>query len=274
MSGLVRVAAFAVGVAALFAAAAAVGYALGPFDRGRTSAEPSHDDETTSGHGGHAATTGAEPSPPAAHGLSLAVSRRSPLTFRILGAEGRALRSFDVLHERPMHLIAVRNDLSAFHHVHPTLHGSTWVVELELDPGPYTLYADFSSEGRRAVASAPLDVPGSWLERPLPPASTVAHAGPYTVALDAGDPHAETPAMLSFRVTSDGEGVTVDPYLGARGHLVVLREGDLAYLHTHAEEDALEFETTFPSAGSYRAFLQLSVGGAVRTAAFTIEVPE
>jgi hypothetical protein len=274
VSGPARVAAFAVGLAALFAAAAAVGYAVGPLDRGNTSAESSHDDEPAAGHDGQAATAGAEAPPPAANGLSLAVSRRAPLTFRILGPEGHALRSFDALHERPMHLIAVRNDLSAFHHVHPTLHGGTWVVKVELEPGPYTLFADFSSAGRRSVTSTPLSVPGTWFERSLPPASTVARAGPYTVALDAGDARAETPAMLSFRVTRDERDVTVEPYLGARGHLVVLREGDLAYLHTHADEDALDFETTFPSAGRYRAFLQFSADGAVRTSAFTIDIPE
>ena len=37
--------------------------------------------------------------------------------------------------------------------------------------------------------------------------------------------------------------------------------------------DVLRFETTFPSAGRYRAFLQFSAGGRVRTAEFTLEVP-
>lgn len=274
MSGLARVGAFAVALSALFAGAVAVGYAVGPLDRGSTSAEPSHEEEPAPEHGGHAApAVEAQSSPPAAHGLALTILRRSPLTYRILAPSGRALRSFDVLHERPMHLIAVRNDLSAFHHVHPTLRRGTWTVDLDLSPGPYTLFADFSSGGRRAVTSAPLDVPGSWVDRPLPSVSTAADAAPYTVTLDAGELRAGEPATLSFRVERDGEEAAVDPYLGARGHLVVLREGDLAYLHTHAEEDELVFETAFPSAGRYRAFLQLSVGGTVRTAAFTIEVP-
>ena len=273
MSGPARVAAFAVGIAVLFAVAAAVGYALGPFDRGGTSSEEPREDETTAGHGGHMSTAAAEPAPPAANGLSLVVSRRSPLTFRILDPAGRALRDFDVLHERPLHLIAVRNDLSTFRHVHPTLRGSAWSVDLTLDPGRYTLFADLSSQGRRAVTSAPLEVPGSSQAQPLPAASTVANDGPYAVTLEAGDVRAGAAAALSFNVTRDGEDVAVDPYLGALGHLVVLREGDLAYLHAHAEEDALAFETTFPTAGRYRAFLQFSVDGAVRTAAFTIEVP-
>jgi hypothetical protein len=79
------------------------------------------------------------------------------------------------------------------------------------------------------------------------------------------------------------------PYLGAAGHLVALREGDLAFLHVHPDaSDAgagrAAFAATFPSAGRYRLFLQYRVapigaiardrppGAQVRTAAFTLEV--
>ena len=60
--------------------------------------------------------------------------------------------------------------------------------------------------------------------------------------------------------------MVTQPYLGARGHLVVLREGDLAYIHAHAEEDELAFDVPFPSEGRYRLYLQFKVGGAVETA--------
>ena len=83
---------------------------------------------------------------------------------------------------------------------------------------------------------------------------------------------AGTETTLAFAVERAGRAVAVDPYLGARGHLVILREGDLAYLHTHADEEELRFDTTFPSAGRYRAFLQFSADGEDHTAAFTIEV--
>jgi hypothetical protein len=69
----------------------------------------------------------------------------------------------------------------------------------------------------------------------------------------------------------------IQPYLGARGHLVALRQGDLAYLHAHPEEHegaahAIPFAAEFPSAGSYRLFLQFRVAGVVHTAAFTVAV--
>jgi hypothetical protein len=63
-------------------------------------------------------------------------------------------------------------------------------------------------------------------------------------------------------------------YLGARGHLVALRDGDLAYLHVHADEERLVFEADYPTAGAYRLFLQFQHGGRVRTAAFTVDAEE
>ena len=75
-------------------------------------------------------------------------------------------------------------------------------------------------------------------------------------------------AELRFEVTRDGEPVTTEPYLGAGGHLVALREGDLAFLHVHPT-DGLGFMATFPSPGRYRLFVQFKHEGEVRTAAFT-----
>jgi Cu+-exporting ATPase len=40
-------------------------------------------------------------------------------------------------------------------------------------------------------------------------------------------------AELGFIVSKDGRPVHTEPYLGAGGHLVALREGDLAFLHVH-----------------------------------------
>jgi hypothetical protein len=76
-------------------------------------------------------------------------------------------------------------------------------------------------------------------------------------------------------VSRDGHELTdLEPYLRARGHLVALREGDLAYLHVHPEEGpepgaGVSFMTEFPSAGRYRLFLQFKHDGRVHTTAFT-----
>ena len=76
------------------------------------------------------------------------------------------------------------------------------------------------------------------------------------------------------RVSRGGEPVRTQEYLGAGGHLVALREGDLAYLHVHPEGrgEAVSFMTEFPSEGRYRLYLQFKHDGRVHTAEFTQEV--
>ncbi|MBD0330547.1 MAG: hypothetical protein ICV64_10660, partial [Thermoleophilia bacterium] len=186
----------------------------------------------------------------------------------------RTVRAFDLEQERRMHLIVVRRDLFGFRHLHPRMRpDGTWMTRLRFaEGGAYRLFADFVTAGRRATLGVDVFVRGP-IGYPLPIAEPrPVRAGPYTVALRRGRLVAERPATLAFRVTRAGRLARLGRYLGARGHLVVLRAGDLAYLHTHADEESLAFETTFPSAGSYRAFLQFRAGGRVRTAAFTFRV--
>ena len=59
----------------------------------------------------------------------------------------------------------------------------------------------------------------------------------------------------------------MQPYLGAYGHLVALRDGDLAYLHVHPAHgtatpgSAVGFDAEVPSAGTYRLFFDFQVDG-------------
>jgi hypothetical protein len=92
------------------------------------------------------------------------------------------------------------------------------------------------------------------------------------VTLSRAPSRAGAESDLRFGVTRGGRRVDVQPYLGAKGHLVALRDGDLAFLHVHPDEDELRFMAEFPSAGRYRLFLQFRVDGRVHTAEFTMEV--
>jgi hypothetical protein len=169
-----------------------------------------------------------------------------------------------------MHMIVVRRDLAGFQHLHPrqTADGA-WTVDLELgEGGSYRVFADFTRDGEAHTLAADLRVDGRADLGALPPVATTASApGGYDVRLDT---HGKE---LRFDITRHGEPVDTEPYLGAGGHLVALREGDLAFLHVHpTSDDAVAFETEFPTAGRYRLFLQFKHEGRVRTVAFTHEV--
>ncbi len=177
-----------------------------------------------------------------------------------------------------MHAIVARRDLTGFQHLHPTMaDDGTWSISVRIDEaGSYRLFADFSHAGQVTTLAADLRVDGTADLRPLPPpreqaASDAGYA--VSVERDAARPGEE--AQLRFTITSDGAPIRTEPYLGAGGHLVALREGDLAFLHVHPTEHddtSIGFATTFPTAGRYRLFLQFQDEGRVHTVAFTQDV--
>ena len=214
-------------------------------------------------------------------GLTLASERTTaprgrafPLRFAIRGEDGAVVRDFDVEHTKRMHLIVVRRDMTGFQHLHPTQQpDGAWSADVTLpDAGAYRVYADFSVDGKAHTLAADLTVDGAVRNAALPSPVPTADVDGMRVTLTEGASRAGQESELSFSVTRDGAPVAVEPYLGARGHLVALREGDLAFLHVHPDADRLRFGATFPSAGRYRLFLQFQVDGQVHTAAFTQEV--
>lgn len=211
----------------------------------------------------------------------LAPGRAGRFAFRILGPDGRPVRAFSEEHGALFHLIVVRRDLKGFQHLHPTLAGDgTWSMPLTLESaGAYRVFADVQPRGAAAMTlGTDLLSPGDFQPVALPAASPSATTDGYQVGLDAGSPRAGQAGELVFHVARDGRPVTaLEPYLGSRGHLVALRQGDLAYLHVHpmdtqARGDAIVFHALFPSPGAYRLFLQFKSGGQVSTAAYTLEV--
>ena len=202
--------------------------------------------------------------------------KRFELGFQILDAEGQTVHDFDVEHTKRMHFIVARRDLTGFQHLHPTqAPDGSWSVHMTLDdPGVYRVFADFSTSGEPRTLGADLTVDGDARSTPLPaPAKSVSVDG-LKVALTSAQADAGEATELTYVVTRDGKPVAIEPYLGARGHLVALREGDLAFLHVHPDADRLRFMSEFPSAGRYRLFLQFKTGGRVHTAAITQQVAQ
>jgi hypothetical protein len=207
---------------------------------------------------------------------TLAPAVDTAVAFTIRDARGRPVVDFDVAHERRMHVILVRRDFTGFQHVHPQLASEgAWRAALAaMDPGSYRLYADFTVEGEKHTLATDLTVPGATAEPPVSHPRLAATVDGYEVRLRPVTEPAGVEQKLAFEITRNGRSVEVDRYLGARGHLVALRGGDLSYLHVHAEDDELAFDATFPSAGTYQLFLQFEHSGAVHTAPFTLHIPE
>ena len=141
-----------------------------------------------------------------------------------------------------MHLIVARRDLTGFQHLHPTMDkDGTWSTPLQLEEaGSYRVFADFVRDGEATTLAGDLRVDGSADLRALPAPDPVAVTdGGYEVRLDAAATRPGQESALRFTVTKDGAPVQTEPYLGAGGHLVALREGDLAFLHVHPTDERL-----------------------------------
>ncbi|WP_249645651.1 hypothetical protein [Nocardia sputi] len=205
-------------------------------------------------------------------------------SFRILGPDGRPVTHYTPLHDRELHLIVVQRELTGFQHVHPVRAvDGTWSVRLNLpEAGAYRVFTDIAPRdlGRTITLGADLAVAGSYDPQPTPePVRTVVVDG-YEVALQ-GDLVSGAGQLLTLTVRKDGVAVTdLQPYLAAYGHLVVLRAGDLAYVHVHPNGEPgdgvtapgpnIAFHTAVPGPGTYRLFLDFKHGDTVRTAAFTL----
>lgn len=199
------------------------------------------------------------------------------LSFVVDGPGGAPVTAYDVVHDRALHLIKVRRDGAGYEHVHPTLAADgTWTVRMALAPGSNRLIADFTPTGGPAlVLGTDVEVAGEYAARPAPALTRTARVDGYQVTL-AGHLEPGSASALTATVTQGGVPVSdLQPYLGAYGHLVALREGDLAYLHVHPEEaeagPGVPFVAEVPSVGRYRLFLDFRHGGQVHTAGFTLE---
>jgi len=209
-----------------------------------------------------------------------------PFRFRILGPDGTPVEDFEVSHEKELHLIVVGTDLATYAHLHPTMgDDGSWSVELPaLAPGVHRTYADFAvADGPELTLGIDLTVAGEARFASLPEPDATAEVDGYEVTL-TGSPVAGASSDLTLTVRRDGEPMTdVEPYLGAFGHLVAIRSGDLAYLHVHPHGDEVTdadarggpevaFAVEIPSAGAYRLFFDFQHDGQVHTAAFTVDV--
>lgn len=215
------------------------------------------------------------------------------LSFRINTPEGTPLTEYVERHEKDLHLIVVRTDGASYRHAHPELDPvtGTWSIPWRWKlGGSQRIYVDFAPPGKPdgITLTRSFNVGGEFQPRVMPSGSSALVDG-FQVEL-SGNPRAGSTNEIDFRVSRDGRPVTdLQPYLGAFGHLVVLREGDLAYLHPHAESDQetgdhgshgsgeahagpeLGFEVDAPTTGRYLLYLDFKVDGKVHTAEFTTE---
>ena len=156
-------------------------------------------------------------------------------------------------HGKLMHVFAIREDMAAFAHLHPS---TTDSVEFpsplpSLPSGRYRVFADIVHEsGFTHTMTTSVEIaaaPASEATTPDPDDSWFSGAvvkGPGVATLDDGTKVrwvrpgsailAGAPASLTFElVTAEGQPASLEPYMGMAGHAVVHRSDGSVFVHLH-----------------------------------------
>lgn len=286
-----KISAFAAALAATFGTAYGVGKGIDPVvTESAPASHESHEESPGGGGAGGSGTPGGLQISEGGYTLdlktpSVTAGQRAELRFAVRDASGRAVTAYRREHEKELHLIVASRDLVTYRHLHPTRAADgTWSIPVELPrAGGYRVFADFTPAKKGAedlTLGADLAASGAYAPQRLPAPSTTAETDGYEVELTGGL-RPGSASEVNLTVSRDGRPVTdLQPYLGAYGHLVALRSGDLAYLHVHPNGEpgdgktesgpGISFTATAPSKGSYRLFLDFKHEGQVHTAAFTV----
>ena len=218
--------------------------------------------------------------------------------YKIKDDQGSILKDFDVVHEKVMHFIVARKDLQYFQHLHPSFDSTTgeFVIPITFaSDGDYRAFADFTPsmsqvgpDGTKLPVTIFKDIKVGNLAiyKPLPIDETerVKTYGDYEITLvpSSDSITSKNNQNFDFEIRKNGELVTnLQTYLGALGHTVVLREGNLQFVHAHATQKPTDLQTgkvsfaiTFPEAGNYKLFSQFQHEDKIITSDFVVNVAE
>ena len=209
------------------------------------------------------------------------------LTFEIVGLDGKPVTEFQPEQTKLMHFYLIRNDLTGFQHVHPTMApDGTWTAPVTaLQPGAYRIYTQFTATGADGksvtpVLSVGMQISGQPSPVPLPPATPSTSVDGYALAVTQ-DLKSGREGQLTLTLSTDGQPVTdLEPYLDSYAHLTAIHEQDLAFAHLHPEGTVsgdrggptLSFSATLPNPGNWRLFIQFQTGGTLHTAEITLKL--
>jgi hypothetical protein len=234
------------------------------------------------------------------------------LILKVRNAKSELVRDLPLVHEKPIHLILVSDDLAEFNHLHPEPQpdGSYRVGFTFPHGGSYRLYADFTPTGASQIVERySMDVSGTPALHAalIEDKSLTKSSGGLRVKMQPGEPlRTGRDVLFNFIVTDEATGQPVtdlQPYLGSLAHFVIITEDTNKYLHVHPMEAGampgmddgtmmgkmdeqpqigpstkasasitISAHTAFPEAGLYKLWAQFQRGGQVITVPFVLRV--
>lgn len=235
------------------------------------------------------------------------------LSFMVKNAKGSTVRFLQFVHEKPLHLLIVSDDLSEFYHIHPEMqvNDSYGVTHTFPYGGLYRLYADYTPPGYGTIVEQfELRVEGP--ERPRAPLiaynNLAATSDGLRVELSSDKTiRAGEDLMLKFALFDEKTNEPVNNlqlYLGSLAHFVIVSRDLNDFIHAHPLDAGEVFDpsldpnlhvhdpsqltktlvgpspsevfahVTFPRSGLYKLWAQFQRDGRVRIVSFVLRVAE
>jgi hypothetical protein len=239
--------------------------------------------------------------------LGIQPNKNTTIIYQIKNDKGEIIKNYDVVHEKNMHFIAVRKDLKYFQHLHPEYNEATGEFSVDITfptDGPYRIFPDFTpslDNPQKLPVTVNTDINvgnlSNYSAEPVTPDSQATKAyGEYNVTTSFPE-NPPIEVTYSLNISKNNQPVTnLEKYLGALGHSVIIKEGSLDFIHTHASEPEngqqehgsgqhdstqsssgatgpeINFTTTFPEGGIYKIFTQFQHEGKVQTTDYTVQI--
>lgn len=227
------------------------------------------------------------------------------IVYKIKNDNDETLKKFDTVHEKIMHFIVVRKDLQYFQHLHPEFNTSTGEFTIQVNfptDGPFRIFPDFTP-GDDNPQKLPVtvfsdinvgDLSQYKAQSVTPDTQTTKTYGDYEITFTV--PKVKAQKEFTYGLTIEKNDTPVNDleiYLGALGHSVIIKEGTLDFIHTHALENnqskhgqvqqhgstgnaskgpEIRFSTMLPEYGLYKQFTQFQHQGNVITADYVMNV--
>ncbi len=179
------------------------------------------------------------------------------LGFMVRDFLGRTIKTLQIEHEKPMHLMIVSRDMADFWHIHPspTPTGLFRVAHTFPTGGNYRLFVDYTLvNGPNRVDPFDLKVEGT-ARPPVPLTITKNEAvmsGIRMVLTPTKPLRAGEDIGFSMALTDAASGAPVTdlkPYLGAWAHIAIISEDTKDFLHVHPIEETGQLSATAAKPG-------------------------
>ncbi|PYS52796.1 MAG: hypothetical protein DMF68_00835 [Acidobacteria bacterium] len=245
--------------------------------------------------------------------LRVKASEPVKLSFLVKNGKGATVRFLQFVHEKPMHLMVVSDDLAEFYHIHPEMQvdDSYGVEHIFPHGGKYRLYADYTPPGSATIVEQfelNVDGPVRSRENLITDASLTKEAEGLRVTAISDKPlRAGEDLTLKFALTDADSAQPVNNlqlYLGALAHFVIISEDLKSFIHAHPLDAGEIFDPSqdptqhihdpaqlakklvgpspsevsayvnFPHAGLYKLWAQFQRDGKVINVPFVLNVGE